>query len=125
MDGYGSGYGSSGYGVPGSGSGAGAGAGYDAEPSQQIMVRNVSDFDIIPCGQDYLQHISSLGLLQMKTLSSCSRLLGKLNSLKSFSMVLDPRDAVLSSLLRSKRRKQPLVTSLCFPLFRSHADSTA
>jgi hypothetical protein len=48
MDGYGSGYGSSGYGVPGSGSGAGAG--YDAEPSQQIMVRNVSDFGIIPCG---------------------------------------------------------------------------
>jgi uncharacterized spore protein YtfJ len=49
MDGYGSGYGSSGYGVPGSGSGAGAGAGYDAEPSQQIMVRNVSDFDILLC----------------------------------------------------------------------------
>jgi hypothetical protein len=38
MDGYGSGYGSSGYGVPGSG---GAGGGYDAEPSQQIMVRNL------------------------------------------------------------------------------------
>ncbi|KAG2363029.1 hypothetical protein BDR07DRAFT_1484114 [Suillus spraguei] len=37
MDGYGSGYGSSGYGVAGSG---GAG-GYDAEPSQQIMVRNL------------------------------------------------------------------------------------
>jgi hypothetical protein len=44
MDGYGSGYGSSGYGVPGSG---GAAGGYDAEPSQQIMVRNVSGFDIV------------------------------------------------------------------------------
>jgi hypothetical protein len=51
MDGYGSGYGSSGYGVPGSG---GAGGGYDAEPSQQIMVRNVSGFNIVLCGQDYL-----------------------------------------------------------------------
>lgn len=38
MDGYSSGYGSSGYGVAGSG---GAGGGYDAEPSQQIMVRNL------------------------------------------------------------------------------------
>lgn len=52
MDGYSSGgYGSSGYGVAGSG---GAGGGYDAEPSQQIMVRNVSNFDIVFCGQDYL-----------------------------------------------------------------------
>jgi hypothetical protein len=61
-------------------------------------------------------YFSSLGLPQMKISSSCSKLLGKLNSLKSFLMALDPRDVVLSSLLRFKRRRRLFVSDRCVSL---------
>ena len=96
---YGGGNRSGGYG------GGNYGGNYDAEPSQQIMVRNVSGF-LLSLKNVFTQSSFSFPTQRLMKISwSCLRLLGRLNLPRFYSMVLARKARELSNFLRFLKRR--------------------
>ena len=107
------------------GGGYGVGGGYESEPSQQIMVRNVSGSRKVAIEREtkrwHVTRCSCRGRRRMKTLSSCSRRLDRSSWLRYCSMARDQRVPASCSLRRLPRQRQPLVRStLYLLLYRPH-----